>query len=83
MLAGIVNKNITSIVRNRTTSESQNMYAETETDELLAMLRETESLDEQGDILQYLVDTQGLEFNTGKDLPWVVEVPLIQLRIHE
>lgn len=29
------------------------------------MLRETESLDEQGDILQYLVDTHGLDFNTG------------------
>ncbi|KAL0839448.1 hypothetical protein ABMA28_016161 [Loxostege sticticalis] len=61
---GIVNKNIT-IVRNRQTSESQTMYAEQETDELIAMLRETESLDEQGDILQYLVDTHGLEFNTG------------------
>lgn len=42
------------------------VYAEQETDELIAMLRETESLDEQGDILQYLVDTHGLEFNTGK-----------------
>lgn len=41
------------------------MYAEQETDELIAMLRETESLDEQGDILQYLVDTHGLDFNTG------------------
>lgn len=30
------------------------------------MLRETESLEEQGDILQHLVDTQGLDFNTGK-----------------
>lgn len=30
------------------------------------MLRETENLEEQGDILQYLVDTQGLDFNTGK-----------------
>ncbi|XP_043866299.1 probable phosphorylase b kinase regulatory subunit alpha isoform X10 [Drosophila mojavensis] len=34
-------------------------------DELIAMLRETENLEEQGDILQYLVDTQGLDFNTG------------------
>lgn len=32
--------------------------------ELFAMLRESESLDEQGDILQYLVDTKGLDFNT-------------------
>ncbi|XP_022828871.1 probable phosphorylase b kinase regulatory subunit alpha isoform X2 [Spodoptera litura] len=62
----IVNKNLTNIVRNRTTSESQNsVYAEQETDELIAMLRETESLDEQGDILQYLVDTHGLDFSTG------------------
>ncbi|CAD0198922.1 unnamed protein product [Chrysodeixis includens] len=62
----IINKNLASIVRNRTTSESQNsVYAEQETDELIAMLRETESLDEQGDILQYLVDTHGLDFSTG------------------
>ncbi|XP_017094737.2 probable phosphorylase b kinase regulatory subunit alpha isoform X4 [Drosophila bipectinata] len=33
-------------------------------EELIAMLRETENLEEQGDILQYLVDTQGLDFNT-------------------
>ncbi|CAH2091833.1 unnamed protein product [Euphydryas editha] len=57
---------VKSVPRNRTTSESQNVvYAEQETDELIAMLRETESLDEQGDILQYLVDTHGLDFNTG------------------
>lgn len=37
----------------RTTSETQ--YAETEVEELLSMLRETESLEEQGDILQYIV----------------------------
>jgi phosphorylase kinase alpha/beta subunit len=60
-----VSKNVATVVRNRTTSESATMYAEQETDELIAMLRETESLDEQGDILQYLVDTHGLEFNTG------------------
>ncbi|XP_068159925.1 probable phosphorylase b kinase regulatory subunit alpha isoform X10 [Drosophila tropicalis] len=34
-------------------------------EELIAMLRETENLEEQGDILQFLVDTQGLDFNTG------------------
>ncbi|XP_050677140.1 probable phosphorylase b kinase regulatory subunit alpha isoform X4 [Leptidea sinapis] len=50
--------------RNRTASENI-VYAEQETDELIAMLRETENLDEQGDILQYLVDTHGLDFNTG------------------
>ncbi|KAK0083395.1 hypothetical protein PV325_008847 [Microctonus aethiopoides] len=49
--------------RPRHTSEAQ--YADTEVEELLAMLRETESLEEQGDILQYLVDSQGLLFNTG------------------
>ncbi|XP_076750349.1 putative phosphorylase b kinase regulatory subunit alpha isoform X2 [Xylocopa sonorina] len=49
--------------RSRGIGETQ--YAETEVEELLTMLRETESLEEQGDILQYLVDSQGLYFNTG------------------
>ncbi|XP_051160571.1 probable phosphorylase b kinase regulatory subunit alpha isoform X2 [Leptopilina boulardi] len=49
--------------RHRVNSETQ--YADTEVEELMSMLRETESLEEQGDILQYLVDTQGLQFNTG------------------
>ncbi|XP_018569605.1 probable phosphorylase b kinase regulatory subunit alpha isoform X2 [Anoplophora glabripennis] len=49
--------------RLRTQSDAQ--YADTEVDELFAMLRESESLDEQGDILQYLVDSKGLDFNTG------------------
>ncbi|KRK06610.1 probable phosphorylase b kinase regulatory subunit alpha isoform X8 [Drosophila yakuba] len=40
-------------------------FADTEVEELIAMLRETENLEEQGDILQYLVDTQGLDFNTA------------------
>ena len=39
--------------RHRVTSETH--YADTEVEELMAMLRETESLEEQGDILQYLV----------------------------
>lgn len=52
-----------AIVRHRLNTEPN--YADTEVDELLAMLRETESIEEQGDILQYLVDTQGLDFNTG------------------
>lgn len=43
-------------------------FAEAEVEELIAMLRETENLEEQGDILQYLVDTQGLDFNTGNIL---------------
>lgn len=41
-------------------------FENTEVEELIAMLRETENLEEQGDILQYLVDTEGLDFNTGK-----------------
>ncbi|XP_043489476.1 probable phosphorylase b kinase regulatory subunit alpha isoform X1 [Polistes fuscatus] len=49
--------------KSRAISETQ--YADTEVEELLTMLRETESLEEQGDILQYLVDSQGLYFNTG------------------
>ncbi|KAI9590182.1 probable phosphorylase b kinase regulatory subunit alpha isoform X4 [Glossina fuscipes] len=51
----------TLIQRNR----ADNNFADTEVEELVAMLREAESLEEQGDILQYLVDTQGLDFNTG------------------
>ncbi|KAG5344276.1 KPBA kinase, partial [Acromyrmex heyeri] len=49
--------------KQRTISETQ--YAETEVEELLSMLRETESLEEQGDILQYIVDSKGLLFDTG------------------
>ncbi|XP_019697325.1 probable phosphorylase b kinase regulatory subunit alpha isoform X3 [Harpegnathos saltator] len=56
-------KNSPKIHRHRTASETQ--YAETEVEELLSMLRETESLEEQGDILQYIVDSKGLYFNTG------------------
>lgn len=41
-------------------------FENTEVEELIAMLRETENLEDQGDILQYLVDTQGLDYNTGK-----------------
>ncbi|XP_025263089.1 probable phosphorylase b kinase regulatory subunit alpha isoform X2 [Camponotus floridanus] len=52
-----------SKTKHKTTSETQ--YAETEVEELLSMLRETESLEEQGDILQYLVDSKGLYFDTG------------------
>ncbi|XP_076645231.1 putative phosphorylase b kinase regulatory subunit alpha isoform X1 [Halictus rubicundus] len=55
--------NSTRLHRHRALGETQ--YADTEVEELLSMLRETESLEEQGDILQYLVDSQGLYFNTG------------------
>ncbi|CAG9764176.1 unnamed protein product [Ceutorhynchus assimilis] len=54
---------IISISRHRTQSESQ-QYADTEIEELFAMLRESESLDEQGDILQFLVASKGLDSNT-------------------
>lgn len=47
---------------------SETQYADTEVEELLTMLRESEHLEEQGDILQYLVDTQGLNYDTGKIL---------------
>lgn len=49
----------------RTRPAAENNFADTEVEELIAMLRETENLEEQGDILQYLVDTQGLDYNTG------------------
>ncbi|XP_039231797.1 probable phosphorylase b kinase regulatory subunit alpha isoform X6 [Drosophila yakuba] len=45
-------------------------------EELIAMLRETENLEEQGDILQYLVDTQGLDFNTELEQAFVDDVVL-------
>lgn len=50
-------------LRNRNGAETN--FADTDVEELIAMLRETENLEEQGDILQFLVDTQGLDFNTG------------------
>lgn len=40
--------------RNRVNSENST-YAETEVEELMSMLRDADSLEEQGDILQYLV----------------------------
>ncbi|XP_045480268.1 probable phosphorylase b kinase regulatory subunit alpha isoform X3 [Harmonia axyridis] len=54
---------VINVARYKTTSETE--YADTEVDELFAMLRESDSLEEQGDILQYLVDSRGLDFNTG------------------
>lgn len=47
----------------RTTSDAQ--FENTEVDELLLMLRETENLEEQGDIIHYLVVSHGLDFVTG------------------
>lgn len=52
--------------RHHRVGQSETNFENTEVEELLAMLRETENLEDQGDILQYLVDTQGLDFNTGE-----------------
>ncbi|XP_058835345.1 probable phosphorylase b kinase regulatory subunit alpha isoform X1 [Topomyia yanbarensis] len=53
---------IQPLPRHRAATETN--FENAEVEELIAMLRETESLEEQGDILQHLVDTQGLDFNT-------------------
>lgn len=37
-------------------------------EELLTMLRESEHIEEQGDILQYLIDTKGQNYDTGKHI---------------
>ncbi|XP_073831978.1 probable phosphorylase b kinase regulatory subunit alpha isoform X15 [Musca autumnalis] len=57
----LIRENIYPIDINHSRSSMEKRKVE----ELIAMLRETENLEEQGDILQYLVDTQGLDFNTG------------------
>ncbi|XP_059490369.1 probable phosphorylase b kinase regulatory subunit alpha [Neocloeon triangulifer] len=54
----------TSGARQRCISESH--YADAEVEEMMIMLRDTENLEEQGDILQYLVDTHGIDFKTGE-----------------
>jgi len=41
------------------------LYAEAELDGILSMLSESD-LEEKGDILQFLVDTYGLEYDTGE-----------------
>jgi len=50
--------------RHRTQSDAQ--YEHTEVDELLHMLRDSDSLEEQGDILHFLVVEKGLEYLTGQ-----------------
>ncbi|XP_065220249.1 probable phosphorylase b kinase regulatory subunit alpha isoform X3 [Planococcus citri] len=54
----VVNKNPPKIKIDST-------YAKTEVEELLTMLRESEHIEEQGDILQYLIDTKGQNYDTG------------------
>lgn len=67
-------------VRQRATTDTN--FADTEVEELIAMLRETENLEEQGDILQYLVDNQGLDFNTGMFLVLFIRLPHSILPFH-
>lgn len=67
----IIKKLVPKILIQRHRPETN--FADTEVAELIAMLRETEHLEEQGDILQYLVDTQGLDFNTGEFLLYFYE----------
>lgn len=50
--------------RHRTQSDAQ--YEHTEVEELLHMLRDSESLEEQGDILHFLMIEKGSEYMTGK-----------------
>lgn len=60
-------------------------FENTEVEELIAMLRETENLEDQGDILQYLVDTQGLDYNTGEyysDQYNMVRAGLKEIKLH-
>ncbi|XP_063707361.1 probable phosphorylase b kinase regulatory subunit alpha isoform X2 [Culicoides brevitarsis] len=51
-----------NVTRHRPTTDQN--FEEIDVEELIAMLRETENLEEQGDILSYLVDNHGLDFNT-------------------
>lgn len=46
-------------------ASSELLYAESELEGILTMLSESDLLEEKGDILQYLVDTYGLEYDTG------------------
>ncbi|XP_050438174.1 probable phosphorylase b kinase regulatory subunit alpha isoform X2 [Adelges cooleyi] len=52
-------------LHNRFKGSSERLYADAELDGILAMLTESDLLEEKGDILQYLVDTYGLEYDTG------------------
>lgn len=41
------------------------------------MLRESEHIEEQGDILQYLIDTKGQNFDTGNFIRLILSNRLI------
>ncbi|XP_022160580.1 probable phosphorylase b kinase regulatory subunit alpha isoform X1 [Myzus persicae] len=51
-------------LHSRFKASTELLYAEAEMDGILSMLSESD-LEEKGDILQYLVDTYGLEYDTG------------------
>uniref|UniRef100_A0A2S2PNV0 Phosphorylase b kinase regulatory subunit n=1 Tax=Schizaphis graminum TaxID=13262 RepID=A0A2S2PNV0_SCHGA len=51
-------------LHSRFKASTELLYAEAELDGILSMLSESD-LEEKGDILQYLVDTYGLEYDTG------------------
>ncbi|XP_025423580.1 probable phosphorylase b kinase regulatory subunit alpha isoform X1 [Sipha flava] len=52
-------------LHSRFKASSELLYAEAELEGILSMLSESDLLEEKGDILQYLVDTYGLEYDTG------------------
>jgi hypothetical protein len=56
----------------KTRTQSDAQYENTEVDELISMLRDTEQLEEQGDILHYLVVSHGLEYCTGKSVLLII-----------
>ncbi|XP_076312264.1 putative phosphorylase b kinase regulatory subunit alpha isoform X1 [Tachypleus tridentatus] len=56
-----------SLTRVRTSSDLQ--FEHVTEDELLTMLKETDNLEELGDLLHYLVVTKGLNFDTGLGQP--------------
>ena len=45
------------------------------------MLRESEHLEEQGDILQYLIDTQGMDFKTGNTIKFLIYIKTFYILI--
>ena len=44
---------------------TENNFGDQDVDELIQMLKETENLEEQGDILHHLNDLVGLNYETG------------------
>lgn len=65
--------NVTNDSRMRTMSELTIEPTAT-VDDLLAMFKETESLEEQGDILHYLAYNKGIHYDTGLGTSFVITV---------